>query len=67
MERIAGAAVRKALGCGVDSDACVLGVVFSLFDAGVDCEVLPELCWRSTGIHDAAMKIIREQLGTAGA
>ncbi|MEO6569342.1 MAG: hypothetical protein ABIO94_11320 [Opitutaceae bacterium] len=49
----------------MDSDACVLGVVFSLFDAGVDCEVDPELCWSSTGLHDVAMKIIREQFGTA--
>jgi len=57
--------VTKALVCGVDSDACVLGVVFSLFDSGIDCEVDPSLCWSSSGLHQAAMQIIREQFGTA--
>lgn len=65
VERIAAAGIRKVLVCGVDTDACVLGVVFSLFDAGIDCEVDPELCWSSTGLHDPALKIIREQFGTA--
>src|SRR5215216_614519 len=37
VERIVSAGINRALVCGVDSDACVLGVVFSLFDAGVDC------------------------------
>src|SRR3954471_4050435 len=32
VERITTAGIRKALVCGVDSDACVLGVVFTLFD-----------------------------------
>lgn len=65
VERIADAGIRQVLVCGVDTDACVLGVVFSLFDAGIDCEVDPELCWSSTGLHDAALRIIREQFGTA--
>jgi nicotinamidase-related amidase len=65
VERITNAGIRRALVCGVDTDACVLGVVFSLFDAGIDCEVDPELCWSSTGLHDAALDIIREQFGTA--
>lgn len=65
VERITAAGIRRAFVCGVDTDACVLGVVFSLFDAGVDCEVEPELCWSSTGLHDAALSIIREQFGTA--
>jgi hypothetical protein len=50
--------------CGVDTDACVLGVVFTLFDADVDCEIDPTLCWSSTGLHDTALKIFREQFGT---
>lgn len=58
------AGIRKALVCGVDTDACVLGVVFSLFDAGVDCEVDRELCWSSTGLHETALKIVQEQFGT---
>lgn len=56
--------VRKALVCGVDTDACVLGVVFTLFDAGIDCEVDPKLCWSSTGLQDEALTIVREQFGT---
>lgn len=62
--RIAAAGIRKVLVCGVDTDACVLGVVFSLFDAGIDCEVDPKLCWSSTGMHGIALKIMREQFGT---
>ena len=58
------AGIKKALICGVDTDACVLGVVFSLFDAGVDCEVDPALCWSSTGLHHEALTIVREQFGT---
>lgn len=62
--RLHEAGVRKALVCGVDTDACVLGVVFSLFDAGIDCEVDRELCWSSAGLHEAALKIVQEQFGT---
>lgn len=58
------AGIRRALVCGVDTDACVLGVVFSLFDAGIDCEVDRELCWSSSGLHEAALKIVQEQFGT---
>jgi nicotinamidase-related amidase len=64
IERLRRAGIRKALVCGVDTDACVLGVVFTLFDAGIDCEVDPELCWSSTGLHDTALTIVREQFGT---
>lgn len=64
IERLKKAGVTKALVCGVDTDACVIGVVFSLFDAGIDCEVDRELCWSSTGLQEPALKIIREQFGT---
>lgn len=53
--------VKRATVCGVDTDACVLGVMFSLFDAGIDCRVREDLCWSSAGLHREAMKIIREQ------
>lgn len=56
--------LRRVLVCGVDTDACVLGVTFSLFDAGIDCEVEPDLCWSSVGLHENALKIIRAQFGT---
>jgi nicotinamidase-related amidase len=62
--RIESAGVRRALVCGVDTDACVLGVVFTLFDAGIDCEVDRTLCWSSTGLHETALKIVHEQFGT---
>jgi nicotinamidase-related amidase len=65
VQQIANAGIRRALVCGADTDACVLGVVFTLFDAGIDCEVEPELCWSSTGLHEPAVRIIREQFGTA--
>ncbi|HYP16603.1 MAG TPA: isochorismatase family protein, partial [Opitutus sp.] len=62
--RLKQAGIRKALVCGVDTDACVIGVVFSLFDAGIDCEVERDLCWSSTGLQEPALKIMREQFGT---
>jgi nicotinamidase-related amidase len=64
IEKLRSAGIRKALVCGVDTDACVLGVVFTLFDAGIDCEVDPKLCWSSTGLQDEALTIVREQFGT---
>lgn len=64
VERIRSARVTKALVCGADTDACVLGVLFSLFDAGIECEVERDLCWSSTGLHEAALQIVNEQFGT---
>lgn len=64
IEQLRAAGINKTLVCGVDTDACVLGVVFTLFDAGIDCEVESRLCWSSTGLHDEALTIVREQFGT---
>jgi nicotinamidase-related amidase len=61
LRRLKAAGVRKAIVCGIDTDACVLGVMFSLFDAGIVCHAKENLCWSSTGLHEAGMKIIREQ------
>jgi len=47
--------------CGLDTDACVLGVMFSLFDAGIECHLKENLCWSSSGLHEPAVTIIREQ------
>lgn len=47
--------------CGLDTDACVLGVMFSLFDAGIVCHLKEDMCWSSSGLHNAALKIIRSQ------
>ncbi|PTY05486.1 hypothetical protein DB347_13990 [Opitutaceae bacterium EW11] len=55
--------VTEATVCGIDTDACVLGVMFSLWDQGIDCHPQPDLCWSSTGLHDAAVKIAKAQFG----
>lgn len=53
--------VGRACVCGVETDACVLGVMYSLFDAGIACRVKPDLCWSSTGLHRQALQIIEVQ------
>jgi nicotinamidase-related amidase len=63
------AAIRKikALGakeiivCGIDTDACVLGVMFSLFDSKIPCRLKARYCWSSSGLHRPALRIIRSQ------
>lgn len=47
--------------CGLDTDACVLAVMFSLFDEGIECHLKEDMCWSSSGLHRPAVKIIREQ------
>lgn len=64
VRRLREAGLRHVLVCGGDTDACVLGVVFSLFDGGIDCSVDPALCWSSAKLHEPAMKIIAQQFGT---
>jgi nicotinamidase-related amidase len=61
IRRLKAAGVERAIVCGIETDACVLGVMFSLFDAGIACHVKENLCWSSTGLHDAGLRIIREQ------
>ncbi len=61
IRRLRSLGVKRATVCGVDTDACVLGVMFSLFDAGIACRARPDLCWSSSGLHGEAMKIIQEQ------
>lgn len=53
--------IRKITVCGIDTDACVLGVLFSLFDAGIACRAKLDLCWSSSGLHDPARRIIKQQ------
>ena len=53
--------VKRVTVCGVDTDACVLGVLFSLFDSGIECQAKKNLCWSSTGLHREGIKIIEEQ------
>jgi nicotinamidase-related amidase len=63
IRRIQARGIRRITVCGVDTDACVLGVMFSLFDAGIECRVKPDLCWSSSGrrFHRAAMTILQQQ------
>jgi nicotinamidase-related amidase len=55
--------IRRVTVCGLDTDACVLGVMFSLFDAGIECHLKEDMCWSSTStnLHKAAVQIIRQQ------
>jgi nicotinamidase-related amidase len=55
--------VNEVTVSGVDTDACVLGVMFSLWDHGIDCHIEPELCWSSSGLHEKALEIAYEQFG----
>ncbi|MFT3867489.1 MAG: isochorismatase family cysteine hydrolase [Nibricoccus sp.] len=53
--------ITKVTVCGLDTDACVLGVMFSLFDAGIECHLKEAMCWSSTGLHKPALQIARAQ------
>jgi nicotinamidase-related amidase len=53
--------IKRATVCGIDTDACVLGVMFSLFDAGIVARASAPHCWSSTGLHRAGVKIIQKQ------
>ncbi len=53
--------IRKITVCGLDTDACVLGVMFSLFDSGIECHLKESMCWSSSGLHKAALEIVRQQ------
>jgi nicotinamidase-related amidase len=53
--------VTDAIVTGVDTDACVLGVMFSLFDAGIRCRANPRYCRSSSGLQGPALKIIGQQ------
>jgi nicotinamidase-related amidase len=61
IRRIRALGAKRVTVCGIDTDACVLGVMFSLFDAGIECRAKPDMCWSSSGLHREAMKIIEEQ------
>lgn len=53
--------VTEVTVAGVDTDACVLGVMFSLLDAGIVPHLASDLCWSSTGLHDEAVRIAEQQ------
>jgi len=53
--------------CGVETDACVMAVAFSLWDAEIPFRVLSQLCWTSAGDawHYQALAMMRRQFGVA--
>ncbi len=53
--------IKRVTVCGLDTDACVLGVMFSLFDAGIECHLKETMCWSSSGLHKSAVAITRKQ------
>jgi nicotinamidase-related amidase len=53
--------IRKITVCGLDTDACVLGAMFSLFDGGIECHLKENMCWSSSGLHQPALQIARAQ------
>lgn len=53
--------ISRVTVCGLDTDACVLAVMFSLFDEGIECHLKEEMCWSSSGLHRPAVRIIRAQ------
>lgn len=61
IKRIRALRPKRVTVCGVDTDACVLGVMFALFDAGIECRVKKDLCWSSSGLHREGMAIMEEQ------
>lgn len=61
LQRLHRRKIREITVCGLDTDACVLGVMFSLFDAGIICHLKENLCWSSSGLHKPAVAIIRAQ------
>jgi nicotinamidase-related amidase len=63
IRRLRARGVRRVTVCGIDTDACVLGVMFSLFDAGIECRLNKDLCWSSSGarLHRAGVAIIEQQ------
>lgn len=61
LSRLHARRIRKITVCGLDTDACVLGVMFSLFDGGIECHLKEDMCWSSSGLHQAALAIARAQ------
>ncbi|HRP04458.1 MAG TPA: isochorismatase family protein [Opitutaceae bacterium] len=53
--------ITRVVVCGLETDACVLGIMYSLFDSQIHARVEPSLCWSSTGLHREALEIIAMQ------
>lgn len=53
--------------CGVDTDACVMAAVFTLWDADIRPVILEKYCASSGGahFHEAALGLMLRQFGTS--
>ena len=61
VRRLQSQGIRRVTVCGLDTDACVLAVMFALFDAGIECRLREDLSWSSTGLQAQALAIVRAQ------
>ncbi len=61
LQKLRSAGIRQVEVCGVDTDACVMGVMFSLFDAKISCSVVEKLCWSAQDLHREAVQILQTQ------
>ncbi|MBP7140459.1 MAG: isochorismatase family protein [Opitutaceae bacterium] len=61
LRRLKARGITRAVVCGLETDACVLGIMYSLFDSKIHARVEPSLCWSSTGLHGEALDIIAMQ------
>lgn len=52
---------------GCDTDACIMGIAFQLFDNEYDFSILTEYCYSSGGkeYHDMAVKLMQRNFGSA--
>lgn len=68
-ETVAALKKYKTVGiCGVDTDACVMAAVFTLWDADIRPVVLAKYCASSGGdhMHRAALDLMLRQFGVGG-
>lgn len=61
IRKIKAAGVKEVTVCGVDTDACVTGVMFSLFDHHIPPRLKENLSWSTTGLQKEVVKILRMQ------
>jgi nicotinamidase-related amidase len=64
-EIVRSTSVKRALICGIDTDACVLKTAVDFFESGIVPIVLTDLCASHAGpeIHDAGLLLIGRFIG----
>lgn len=62
IRRLRAKGISKVIVCGMDTEACVLGVMYSLFDGRIDCRLAPkQYCHSTAGLDREARRITEEQ------